>query len=318
MELDNRTSFAGRLLRFQSAEGAPVRGAVIVKATFALESGRWVPAPEQVPIVDASLSTAFGTFHGDNFMRKDGVDLCVMGTVRPSRPRRAVEVSVAVGRRESRLVVYGDRRWVRAGGFGLLSSDPQPFQELPLCYERAYGGKTVHDYEEVVFPDNPLGRGYYLAEAEAEGQPLANIERAAEPPVRAWNDRPVVAGWGPYPCFWGLRAREAVTPDAEGLPRVSPRLNNNAHPDLILPALPDGAEVRIAGLCAAEVVYCVPRLSARFEVTAGGSVIAEPELEIDGVFVWADLDNLTVTARGLFSYPYNRGELRGARLWRGA
>jgi len=318
VELDNRTGFAARLLRFQREEGAPVQAAVVVKTTFAQESGRWVAAPQQVPIVDAKLSTAFGTFHGDNFMRKDGVDLCVMGTVRPSRPRRAVEVSVAVGRRECRLLVYGDRRWVRGGRLGLVSSDPRPFEEMPLCYERAYGGRTIHDYEEVVFPDNPVGRGYYLSDADAERQPLANIERAGAPPVRAWSDRPVVAGWGPYPCFWGLRAREAVTPDDEGLPRVSPRLNNNAHPDLILPALPDGAEVRIAGLRPADVVYSVPRLSARFEVAAGGSVVAEPELKVDGVFVWADLGHITVTARGLFTYSYNRGETRGARLWPGA
>jgi len=195
-----------------------------------------------------------------------------------------------------------------------VASEPEPFQELPLSYERAYGGKTTFDYEEVVFPDNPFGRGYYLTDADAEGRPLANIELAAGLPVRSWSDRPAVAGWGPYPCFWGLRAREAVTPGESGLPHVSPRLNNNAHPELVLPALPEGAEVRIAGLRAADVVVPVPELSARFEVAVGGAVIAAPELKVDGVFVWADLAQVTVTARGLFTYPYNRGESRGARL----
>ncbi len=318
MELRNSTPFPARLLRCQQAEDAPVHGALVVKATFRRESGQWVPVPEQVPLIDAPLPTAFGTFHGDNFMQKDGVDLCVMGTVRPSRPRRAIELGLSVGRGVSSLVVYGDRKWVRAGHLGLKPSDPQPFQELPLSYERAYGGKTTYDHEEVVFADNPVGRGYHLADVDAVDQPLANIESAAGPPVRAWSDRPVVAGWGPYPCFWGLRAREAVTPGEAVLPCVSPRLNNNAHPDLILSTLPDAAEVRISGLRAAELVVPVPRLSARFEVAVGGAVIAAPTLKVDGVFVWADAGHVTVTGRALFMYPFRRGEVRGARLWMGA
>jgi hypothetical protein len=318
MQLQNDTPFAARLLRFQRAEDAPVNGGLVLKATFQrAPGGRWMPAPEQVPLVDAPLPTSFGIFHGDNFMRKDGVDVCVMGTARPSRPRRAVEVGVSIGKHKSSLVVYGDRRWIRNGRRGLAASIPDLFEELPLSYERAYGGKTVHDYEEVVFPDNPIGRGYYLSEAEAAGQPLANIEAAGAPSVASWSDRPPVCGWGPYPCFWALRAREAVTADpADPLapPRISPRLNNNAHPDLVLQALPEGAEIRIEGLRVGELVFPVPPVSARLAVESGGAVIAEPEIRVDGVFVWADLDLVTVTGRAHFTYPYDRGQVRRGRL----
>jgi hypothetical protein len=321
VQLQNDTPFAARLLRFQRAEEAPVNGALVLKATFQRDpSGCWVPAAEQLPLVDAPLPTAFGIFHGDNFMRKDGVDVCVMGTVRPSRPRRALEVTVSIGGRRSSLVAYGDRRWVRNGRQGLIASVPEPFDEMPVSYERAYGGKTVHDFEEVVFADNPVGRGYYLSEVEAEGRPLANLEAAGAAPVRSWSDRPAVCAWGPYPCFWALRAREAVTPDPDdprAMPRISPRLNNNAHPDLIVPALPEVGEIRIDGMRPGELVYRVPQFAVRLSVESGGAVIAEPDWHVDGLFVWADLDHFTVTARAHFTYPYDRGQVRRARLWLG-
>jgi hypothetical protein len=323
VDLDNRTPFPARLLRFQRAEDAPIDGALVVKGTFEQDaSRRWVPVGEQLPIVDSPLPTAFGIFHGEMFMRKDGVDLGVLGTVRLPRAQRSAEVTVSVGAHRSTLMVYGDRRWVSDGNRGLVASRPEPFQEMPLSYERAYGGKTAHDYEEAFWPDNPVGRGYYLSEGAAVGQPLPNIESATSRPVRLWSDRPAVAGWGPYPCFWGLRACEAVTPpdanDAVDLPSISVRINNNAHPDLVLPELPDRAEIQIKGLRGEDVVYAVPRFAPQLEVSAGGSVIAQPPVQVDGVFVWADLDRVTVTGRARFTYPYNRGEIRHARLSLGA
>jgi hypothetical protein len=322
VKLDNQTPFQARLLRVQRAEDAPVDGALVLKATFEQDAKRrWVPTAEQLPIMNEPLPTAFGVFHGETFMRKDGVDVGVLGTVRLARPLRSAEVTVSIGSKKSTLIVYGDRRWVRSGT-GLVASRPEPFQEMPLSYERAYGGKTIHDYEERTWMDNPVGRGYYLSEEGAEGKPLANIESAAARPVRLWSDQAPVAGWGPYPFFWGLRACEAIKPsepvDEPGLPNISTRINNNAHPDLVVPVLPQDADIRISGLRSDATTYTVPRLGLRLEVKTGDAVIAEPPIEIDGVFVWADLGHVTVTARARFQYPYNRGEIRSARLSPGA
>ena len=318
MELRNDTPFPARLLRFQPNEDAPVEGTLVVKATFEhAADGRWIPVDEQLPILDDPLLTPFGLFHGEGFVSKEGVDVCVMGTVRPARVVRATELSLRVGAHTSTLMVYGDRRWVRTRG-ELAASSPETFTELPLAYARAYGGATEHDYEQVVWPDNPIGRGYYLSAAGAEGGPLPNIESAAERPVRAWSDQPTTAGWAPYPCFWGIRAREGfvspevVKPGNFGYP--TPRLNNNAHPELVLPALPEGAEIRIRGLRASELAYTLPRLSVRLTVTSGSAVVAEPLTVVDGVYLWADLGHITLTGRARFGYLYTRGEIRGAQL----
>jgi len=319
VDLDNQTPFAARLLRFRRDETSPVDGTLVVKATFRQDDlGRWVPADEQLPFADEPLETVFGIFHGDGFVKKDGVDVCVLGTLRPGRALRATEVRLSVGGRSSTLVVYGDRRWMRSARGPLVASSPELFTEMPLSYDRAYGGKTEYDYEQMIWPDNPVGRGYYLTEETALGQPLPNIETAAVPAVSQWSDQPGVAGWGPYPCFWGIRSREGVKPperpEAGDFGTITPRLNNHAHPELILPMLSEDAEITIKGMRAEVLTYLVPRLPVRLDVTCGGAVIAQPVPGIDGVFIFTDEGLVTVTARAPFTYPYNKGEVRGARL----
>src|SRR5882762_4373161 len=143
MELENQTPFAARLLRLERQEGQ-IEATLVVKATFEQDdTGRWVPAPEQVPIVDDRLETPFGIFHTDCFVMKDGVDVCVLGTVRPPQPTPVAHVRLSVGGRSNDLTVFGERRWTRAGG-RLAPSSPVPFEEMPLGYARAYGGATEH------------------------------------------------------------------------------------------------------------------------------------------------------------------------------
>lgn len=314
MELENQTPFAARLLRLERPEGQ-IQATLVVKATFEEDAGRWIPAAEQVPIVDDRLETPFGIFHTDCFVRKEGVDVCVLGTVRPAQATPVAQVRVSVAGRASELKVFGDRRWTRSGG-RLVPSAPVPFTEMALGYARAYGGVTEHDYESCIWPDNPSGRGYYLSPERAEGQPLPNIEAVATP-VREWSDQPMVAGWGPYPYFWGIRAREGIEPPKTIQPgdvgRLKARLNNHAHPSLIFPGLRDEAEIRIQGLGPREWVRCIPWFSPLAEVRLGERMI-EAQGSLDGVFVWADLNRVTLTKRIHFGYEYKKGEKRMARL----
>jgi len=318
VDLVNETAFVARILRCQRDEAGPVDATLVVKATYEPDDGgRWVPAREQLPLVDDILNTPFGAFHGENFTRKDGVDVCVLGTLRCARPVRSAQVQLSVGALVNELTVFGDRTWVRSGG-RLVPSQAQLFEEMPLGYSRAYGGVTVHDYETVTWADNPVGRGYYLSAQGADGHLLPNIEPARGPQVREWSDQPVPAGWGPYPCHWGVRAREGVEPptrmEAGNMGKLKPRLNNHAHPSLIVPLLPRDAEIRIRGLQPAELVYALPGLDVRLAVQCGEHITWESGAAPDGVFVWSDTGRITLTSRIHFTYAYNRGELRRARL----
>src|SRR4051812_23213877 len=124
MELLNETPFAARLLRVDLKGDGDVAAFVIVKATFERgDSGRWVVAREQLPLVEDRLETPFGIFHTDCFSAKQGVDVCVLGSLRLTRPVRSQRVSLEVGQHHSSLRVFGDRRWVRRSS-GLEPSDP--------------------------------------------------------------------------------------------------------------------------------------------------------------------------------------------------
>lgn len=319
MKLHNETPFAARMLRFQPAEDAPVQATIVVKATFQGSDssvGAWSPAAEQVPIVNDKLETTFGMFHTDGFVQKDGVDVGVLGTARMSRQVRGARLSMTIGRHAAELSLFGDRRWVRSGG-RLVASDPAYFESMPVSYTHAYGGQTEHDYERVVFVDNPVGRGFYLSPEKAEGQPLPNIEQGSGSRVQTWSDQIAVAGWGPYPHFWGIRAREGVQltgkDDPLSMVRMTLRVNNNAHPALVLPELPAGAEIRVRGMRPTELVYSLPSLDPVAVVRWGDTAI-EARGEVDGVFVWVDEERLTLTSRLRFTYPYLKGQARSARL----
>lgn len=323
MQLSNQTPFVARLLSVVRGEDGNVQATVVVKATFERDpaGGGWLPARGQMPIIADRLDTPFGTFHGDSFVRKDGVDVCVLGTVRPASPVRSQPLALTVDGQTRELVVFGDRRWVRAGG-RLVPSSPEPFAEMPLGYSRAYGGATEHDYESCLWPDNPVGRGYYLSPEAAERQLLPNVEAKDGPRVEDWTDQPPVAGWGPYPCFWGLRAREGVEPPAEpafgDVGRIKARLNNNAHPALIFSALRDDAEIRIRGMAREDLSFTLPRCAPRLEVQLGDTRTSYADSTLDGVFVWTDAGHVTLTRRLQFSYLFQRGQVRSASLTDGA
>jgi hypothetical protein len=317
VDLLNETPFAARILRREIERGSAFEATLVVKATLERnDRGRLVPAGEQMPFVEDMLETPFGIFHTDSFVGKEGIDVCVLGTVRTESPVRDGQVLLTAQALRSELRLVGKRRW-SPGGTRLVPTPPEPFTELPLAYTRAYGGATEHDDETHVWTDNPAGIGYYLSEEKALGQPLPEIELGQGPPVREWSDQPQVAGWGPYPCFWGIRAREGIDVSevtAENpVPRFKARLNNNAHPALVTSQLPAGSDIRIRGMRPRDIVFVVPDVRPVAEVTAGQQR-SQVEGRLDGAFVWVDADRLTLTYRAHFTYPYRSEERRILRL----
>lgn len=314
MKLVNRTSAVAYLQAVNLLE-PELRAAVIVKKTYALAAdGTLSAAEDPMPLVADQLETEFGQFHGDIFFRKRGVDLCVLGTARPPKPVTQAVLRLEVGRWKHELNVIGDRVWTKKRG-ELVPSAPVPFQEMPVSYARAYGGVTEVSGEDVPFPDNPMGRGYYETPEQALGKPLPNIEPPSAPAEPRWNTRLPVAGWGPYPMYWGLRASRAVKVDPKSgeILEVTPELFNQAHPELVLERLEPGTPVRVVGLSATPVQLAVPRERPRVEVRVGGSV-SEAFGELDGLYLWLDSQRVVVTWRARFRYPVREEELRSAEL----
>ena len=64
-------------------------------------------------------------------------------TRRAGQPATSCFVSLQIGDRRKVIAVIGDRVAQYAGGATPVVTDPVPFTEMPLRYERAYGGTDV-------------------------------------------------------------------------------------------------------------------------------------------------------------------------------
>jgi uncharacterized protein YjbI with pentapeptide repeats len=166
---------------------------IVVKATFELVHGGDMELVDPAPIFAAELH------HRDNPMRSirassdlaphlGSGEVMLTGHARAPKgqpaPVQVVRLAVYRGHAlvDKTLHVYGDRK----------DGVPQPFDEMPLTYERAFGG--------IGWPGNPMGVG--VKDGKRLEPPIHNLLDPADPyrtagfgPVaRAWPERRKLLG----------------------------------------------------------------------------------------------------------------------------
>ena len=172
-------------------------------------------------------------------------DLVVQGIARSDKPVTSLDVKLSCRGKETRIereiLVTGDR-FVDRGEAGLRLSDPAPFTEMPMRYDKAYGGtderaedkfadraelkllRSMMTEEEFLqaseysYPRNPPGKGYLIDPESAVGLPWPNLEFPDDRlslsklalPLERWGERPYPAcfdwfshGWFPRCAFFG-------------------------------------------------------------------------------------------------------------------
>src|SRR5207302_3821291 len=141
---------------------------VVVGAAVSLQP-RIALAPEQLPPVMAdeyyadpgsSSLKAVSELH----IGKPGTDIVITGHARAPRPTTEMAVLVSVAERQTSLRVLGDRVW-RGDG---TATAPEPFTEMPLVWERAYGGRYAVGGRGMAAERNPL-RGGFLGVRDPAG-----------------------------------------------------------------------------------------------------------------------------------------------------
>lgn len=157
------------------------------------EVALWKTAAEQLGR-DAVLDAAMSKIRGE---------VLVAGSAIPvGGPAPGTGVRVKIGSVDKKLYVLGDRSWKTAG-----FTDPVPFSEMPITWERAFGGEG--------FARNPLGKGAKQLEVDGRKvRPLPNIEDP-DHLVKSPGDRPEPAGLGPLDQTWPQRMELAGTYDEE-------------------------------------------------------------------------------------------------------
>lgn len=195
---------------------------VLVKRTYSLQAK---PARiEPRPLLDADIyydggdpETTSVQFESELAVFKLATDVVLIGKayVPGGKPVARLDATLAIGPARKTIRVVGDRRCQFRDKLAPTFTDPVPFTEMLLRYERAYGGKDGRSIPglEFVYPRNPVGRGVVLKNLRetVHNLPLPNLEDPGEPltPDRVVLDDPEKWNRQPLPQGFGYTARTA-------------------------------------------------------------------------------------------------------------
>ena len=187
--VDNRTPFSFEPLFLSDPDGQPLL-VPMVKATYSLmPPSELLFAEEQLPISIEGAYQSDGDpssylYEPETAFIKQRTDVSLFGyAFCQNRGDSKVDVTLRVGDAIEKTVrVIGDRVWKRRLGI-VDMTNPEPFEKIPLIYERAFGGWDAAEPDPLTSqfePRNPVGVGFKRKEWE-EGMPLPNLEDPKRP-----------------------------------------------------------------------------------------------------------------------------------------
>jgi len=212
------------IVQGKDEKGQPIFS-VLVKRTYDIRSGgRVVQTAKARPLVqideyydDDDPEWATVKYETDFASFKVATDVVVIGkAVAPGgKPVPHLDVGVEVAAHRKTVRVTGDRHCIYRENAPPVFSDPVPFTEMPMRYDRAYGGRDSRSNPEEPFyyPRNHSGVGVVLKNTKdtVEGLPLPNIEDPEdlltpdrvvfEKPDR-WSGQPLPDGLGWFQRTW--------------------------------------------------------------------------------------------------------------------
>src|SRR5262245_25241948 len=140
LSLQNETPFRAALVPGLDKDGRQ-HLSIVIKGTFVLAPGTTLPiADEQMQLESADVfageaGSSSVLYESDLMPAKLGTDVVVHGHAWARARTSSLDVEVRVGRLHSVVRVFGDRRWTKSLASWRMS-DPEPFERMPLVYER--------------------------------------------------------------------------------------------------------------------------------------------------------------------------------------
>ena len=236
MELINSTRMVAGYTMGMEPSGRELL-VVVIKGTFRIpvQSGETLRLhEEQQPLVMSDVFFAepglsAPRYEVDFAPRKHRCDVLLNATAYApeGRPATRVTVGARIGSWSKSFDVVGDRVW-EAGLGGIGASVATPFVQMPIRYDRAFGGtdnKSDDPADHVAYLPNPVGRGFHkrLKSAWIDGSPLPNTQESDR--AVSWVDgdyRPM--SFGAIGRHWEPRYKYAGTYDQHWLDHVFPFL----------------------------------------------------------------------------------------------
>lgn len=343
LQLRNKTKFEAALIPMWDKERDEV-ALLVMKATFRLSPDQVTVADEQVPVLFSDEWTGQPgesslLYEADLALIKHHADVIVNGTAYSpgAVPVTRMTVRACVGPIKRELVVIGDRVWSAAG---LGASSPEPFTQMPVSYDRAFGGRDASESGNAteVYRQNPAGRGFYRR-LSCVGLPLPNVEMPGQE-IRGPRDRPPPAGFGFIAKHWEPRVHFAGTygeawqaVDMPFLPSdFDVRFFQGASPGMTMPYPVGGESVFLENLTReGRLTFSLPNLDIPV-VYHHAKKRAEAQLVADTIVIEPDASRLVVTLRtripcfgdalrlrevvvGDMTVAERRAHLTGKRYW---
>ncbi|QSQ15000.1 DUF2169 family type VI secretion system accessory protein [Myxococcus landrumensis] len=320
MEVIHDTPFDARLMPILDKDGSEAR-VVVLKATYEMVSrGVLRIAEEQVPIttVDEHMGDPASSsvrHESDGAYFKPSTDVVVVGSVFAPKGRavRSCLAGLAIGRTSKVVQVFGDRYW-SCGLMKPMISEAKPFEETPICWERAFGGVDpwaspgkVGRWE----PRNPIGTGFRvnLRAENIDGVMLPNFEDPGNL-ITSWKDKPSPQGLGFTGRGWMPRRQYSGTYDEAWRKYRMPippsdfdyRFFQGAPEGLVLPEILRGGEFVRALQFSKEGVdeFRVPRLNVCFHAVSKGRRV-QLEGRLDTLVLQLASRRVILTWRGKYS-----------------
>lgn len=327
--LQSATSAAVQVVpSFHPRDGAYV-GVVLVKQRFVASRNGHVTRTDgaEIRIADAwwnedEPETSSIKYPSDLCLGKPSTDVIVVGSAIAAyrQPSASLDVRIRVGPIQKVLRVFGDRAWYRHSSRRMRLTDPMPFEEMPIVWERAWGGSDYETDPErpLEEPRNPNGIGVVRDPSELEGKPGPNIE---DPTALIEDHRtcPPPAGVGAISRSWAPRRDFAGTYDETWMKERMPllpldfdeRFNQCAAPDQITPQPLRGGElVEVMNMHEeGPFSFRLPRVHWFVGVQTADRLSEHPP-QLDTVLLEPNTRTVDLTWRSIVPLPRRASELR--------
>ncbi len=316
--LNNGTPFSAESFILPDPDGQETLLVVLVAVFEAILDGKLILADEQrsVRVADVYFGDpGFSSirYEAELALVKPRVDVLLNGHAYAPKgvPARSVPVELVVGTMRKPLIVLGDRSRLT----GLMASSPQPFDKMPIIYERAYGG--------MMEKPKPCGDQRNMVGIGFRGAASSSPEVQSDYPniVYPGNEN-VPAGFGVVARSWKPRIDYAGTFDKAWLAEQAPLLPQDFDPrhyqcapeDQQLPLVEGGETVVVHNMTPQGIwAFRIPRLDVPVLLLYQDRIVPFG-LRMDTVLIEPDEHRLTLTARMQIPLLRGPGVLREVAL----
>ena len=302
MQLINHTPFPVQMFRTALEDDDKYAMSIAARVTYDIVDGKTNISKEQVWDLKREIwRSEYGIIESDDVFKRGGVDILLFGSARmpDGSATRQMHVEVKLNNKSiNKILVFGDRVWEKSM-LGMDISTPEPFTQMPLTLENAFGGKAEFDGLAIPYGNNPYGKGYNHSKGDIIGKPLPNIENP-EKLIRKWTDQPDPVGVACLPTLCELHARNNLIFKEGKVVKADARFFNTAFPAMIADEVAENDILEILGMSPKPFIFRIPKKCLKMIVTMGERC-KEWEMYIEQIGIIIDKNQAFVT----FRYPIN-------------